>query len=171
MLVDTIGFVSKLPHNLINSFYQTLQEIKNADLIIHVCDSSSQYINEQLNVVLEVLYYLNASNIPTIYLLNKWDNTIDQNMTIPGHKSIQYSNKTLYNLDFLLESILEEISPSTIHVKLLIPYKCGNLTNILEEKATIYHKDYQGNGTYYDVELPIKLYSQFKDYDIENFIS
>lgn len=171
MLVDTIGFVSKLPHNLVNSFYQTLQEIKNADLIIHVCDSSSQYINEQLNVVLEVLYYLNASNIPTIYLLNKWDNTIDQNMTIPGHKSIQYSNKTEYNLDLLLESILEEISPSTIHVKLLIPYKYGNLTNLLEEKATIYHKDYQGNGTYYDVELPIKLYSQFKDYDIENFIS
>lgn len=171
MLVDTIGFVSKLPHNLVNSFYQTLQEIKNADLIIHVCDSSSQYVNEQLNVVLEVLYYLNASNIPTIYLLNKWDNTIDQNMYIPGNKSIQYSNKTKMNLDSLLDSILEEISPSTIHVKLLIPYKYGNLANILEEKTTIYNKDYQTNGTYYDVELPIKLYSMFKDFDLENIVS
>lgn len=171
ILVDTIGFVSKLPHNLVNSFYQTLQEIKNADLIIHVIDSSSQYANEQLNVVLDVLYSLNIGDIPTIYLLNKWDNTIDENMTIMGYKSLPFSNKTKLNLDELMNNILEEIGPSTIHVRLLIPYKEGKLVNILETKSKIYNKEYQSFGIYYDVELPIKLYSQVQPYDLENMVS
>ena len=90
MLVDTIGFVSKLPHNLINSFYQTLEEVKNADLIIHVLDSSSPYINEQLRVVLEVLYSLGANKIPTIYLFNKWDKTLNEGLSMPGAKSLYF---------------------------------------------------------------------------------
>lgn len=150
MLVDTIGFVSKLPHNLVNSFYQTLQEIKNADLIIHVVDSSTKYINEQLNVVLEVLNSLDAINIPSIFLLNKWDITIDEGLSVLGHKSIPFSNKNKLNIDLLLDSILEEIAPSTIRARLLIPYKMGNLSHIIEEKAYIYAKEYQTYGTYYD---------------------
>ena len=75
ILVDTIGFVSKLPHNLVASFFETLQEVKNADLIIHIADSSTKYIGNQLNVVNEVLYSLGCDKIPTIYVLNKWDKT------------------------------------------------------------------------------------------------
>jgi GTP-binding protein HflX len=101
MLVDTIGFVSKLPHNLVASFYETLEEVKNADLIIHVIDSSSIYINQELLVVLEVLHNLNCNDIPSIYLLNKWDKTIDMNMAIPGKKTIRYSNKTQEGIDEL----------------------------------------------------------------------
>jgi len=171
ILVDTIGFVSKLPHNLVNSFYQTLQEIKNANLIIHVIDSSSQYANEQLNVVLDVLYSLQIGDIPTIYLLNKWDNTINQDMNVVGCRSLPFSNKTKLNLEKLMNDILEEIGPSTIHVKLLIPYKEGRLVNLLETKSQIYNKEYQEYGIYYDVELPIKLYSQVQQFDLENMVS
>lgn len=171
ILTDTIGFVSKLPHNLINSFYQTLQEIKNADLIIHVLDSSSPYVNEQLNVVLEVLYSLNIGNIPTIYLFNKWDSTIDEHMNMPGCKALPFSNKTKLNLTQLMDMIAEEIGPSTIHSKLLLPYKEGKLANLLETKAKIYMKEYQSYGIYYDVELPIKLYSKFQEYDLDTMVS
>lgn len=171
ILVDTIGFVSKLPHNLINSFYMTLQEIKNADLIIHVLDSSSQYINEQLNVVLDVLCSIGVANIPTIYLFNKWDKTISESLSMPGHKSLQYSNKTKQNLDILLQMIKEEIGPSTIHTRLLIPYTEGALIGILESKARIYNKEYQNYGIYYDVELPIKIYSKFHKYDLDTMVS
>ena len=171
ILVDTIGFVSKLPHNLVNSFYQTLQEIKYADYIIHVLDSSSPYINEQLNVVNNVLHSLEASTIPTIYLLNKWDKTIDDSMTIIGQKSMPFSNKTKLNVKELLDDIILEIGPSTIHIRLLLPYKEGKLANILETKAEIYSKEYQEYGMYYDVELPIKLYSMFYNYDLDNMIS
>lgn len=171
ILVDTIGFVSKLPHNLVNSFYQTLQEIKYADYIIHVLDSSNTYINEQLNIVSSVLDSLEASSIPTIYLLNKWDKTIDENLTLIGQKSIPFSNKTKLNVKELLDDIVSEIGPSTIHVRLLLPYKEGKLANILEKKAQIYSKEYQQYGMYYDVELPIKLYSTFYNYDLDNLVS
>ncbi len=171
ILTDTIGFVSKLPHSLVNSFYQTLQEIKNADVILHVLDASSPYINEQLNVVLDVLSSLNIKKIPMIFLLNKWDKTIDKHMSVPGHLSIPFSNKTKLNLNLLMQKIIEEVGASTIHVNLLLPYKEGKLAHILETKATIYHKEYEANATRYDVELPTKLYKMFQKYDIDVMIS
>ena len=171
MLVDTIGFVSKLPHNLINSFYQTLEEVKNADLIIHVLDSSSPYINSQLMVVLNVLYSLNADKIPTIYLFNKWDKTINPNLSMPGAKSLYYSNKTKENLDELMNIILEYATPSTIRSKILIPYSKGDLSNIIEKNCHIYEKEYQSYGTYYDCEIPIKIYSMFHEYDLDTMVS
>ncbi len=171
MLVDTIGFVSKLPHNLVASFYETLEEVKNADLIIHVIDSSSTYINQELLVVLEVLHNLNCNDIPSIYLLNKWDKTIDMNMAIPGKKTIRYSNKTQEGIDELLNSIIEEISESTIHARVTIPYKRGDIVKVIEEKATINKREYLDNGTYYDLEIPKKLYYLIKDYDLDTMIN
>ena len=171
MLVDTIGFVSKLPHNLINSFYSTLQEIKNADFIIHVVDSSTPYINQQITVVFEVLNQIGANNIPSIFLLNKWDKTLNKYMDTPGYKSIKYSNKTKENIDLLLETILEEISPSFVHAKIIIPYNRGDLINIAEEKCQISNKSYEENGTYYELEIPKKLYQLFQEYDIDTFVS
>jgi GTP-binding protein HflX len=171
MLVDTIGFVSKLPHNLINSFYQTLEEVKNADLIIHVLDSSSPYINEQLHVVLEVLYSLGANKIPTIYLFNKWDKTINEGLSMPGAKSLYFSNKTKLNLDELMNQILEYVTPSTIRAQILIPYSKGELSNQIEKNCHIYKKEYQSYGTYYDCEIPIKMYSLFHEYDLDTMVS
>lgn len=171
MLVDTIGFVSKLPHNLVESFYQTLQEVKNADLIIHVLDSSSPYINEELNVVLEVLHNLEATNIPTVFLLNKWDKTQSENLTIMGYKSIQFSNKTKQGLNELINTILEEVSPHTIHARILIPYNRGDLANIIETKATIMKKEYQNYGTYFECEIPKNIYDKFHEFDLDTLVS
>lgn len=171
MLVDTIGFVSKLPHHLVNSFYQTLEEVKNADFIIHVLDSSSPYINEQLRVVLQVLYSLGADKIPTLYVFNKWDKTINENISMPGAKSIYFSNKTRLNLDELMNHILEHTTPSTIRARILIPYSKGDLSNIIEESSHIYEKEYQAYGTYYDCEIPIKMYSMFHKYDLDTMVS
>ncbi|MCR5647599.1 MAG: GTPase HflX [Acholeplasmatales bacterium] len=171
MLVDTIGFVSKLPHNLIGSFYQTLQEVKNADLIIHVADASSEYIGNQLNVVTEVLYSLECEKIPSIYLLNKWDKTISNNMDIPGKKTIRYSNYTKDGLEELLTTITEEIGKSSIHAKILIPYSKGDIINIIEEKAIINTRDYQEKGIYYDIDIPSKLYHLIREYDLDIMVN
>lgn len=167
MLVDTIGFVSKLPHNLISSFYETLEEVKKADLIIHVIDSSSVYLSQELMVVLEVLHNLRCDDIPAIFLLNKWDNTIDTNMMIPGKKTIRYSNVTGEGITELLDSIIEEVSASMIHAKVLIPYNRGDLIKTIEAKATITAREYRESGTYYDIEIPKKLYYLVKDYDLD----
>ena len=171
MLVDTIGFVSKLPHNLVASFYQTLQEVKNADLIIHIADSSSEYIGNQLNVVTEVLYSLECEKIPSIYVLNKWDKTIDDSIYVPGKKTIKYSNITKQGLDELLDSITEEIGKSTVHAKIIIPYSKGDIINIIEEKATINTRDYQEKGVYYDIDIPSKLYHLIREYDLDLMIN
>ena len=171
MLVDTIGFVSKLPHNLVASFYETLDEVKNADLIIHILDSSSIYINQELTIVMEVLNNLNALDIPSLFVLNKWDNTLDNNMTIHGKRTIRYSNKTGEGLIELLDTINEEISQSTIHARVNIPYKRGDLVNIIESKATINKREYLDNGTFYDLEIPKKLYHLIKEYDLDLIIN
>ena len=171
ILVDTIGFVSKLPHNLIASFYNTLEEIRNADLIIHVLDSSSIYISNQLDVVQNVLASLDASSIPSIFLFNKWDNTINNNLEIIGHKAIKYSNKTKEGIDDLLNSIIEEIATSTIHAKILIPYKNGELIKIIENNSTINKREYQENGIYYDIDINHKYYHLIKEYDLDLMIN
>lgn len=171
ILVDTIGFVSKLPHNLIASFYNTLEEIRNADLIIHVLDSSSIYISNQLDVVQNVLASLDASSIPSIFLFNKWDNTINNNLEIIGHKAIKYSNKTKEGIDDLLNSIVEEIATSTIHAKILIPYKNGELIKIIENNSTINKREYQENGIYYDIDINHKYYHLIKEYDLDLMIN
>lgn len=171
ILVDTIGFVSKLPHNLVTSFYQTLAEIKNADYILHVVDSSSPYLNQQLNVVADVLRFLEADQIPTLFLLNKWDKTIDPTLQIIGYPSLSFSNTTKYHTKELLEDILAHVGPSTIRAKLLIPYKEGKISHILEQACQIYKKEYQPYGTYYDVEMPIKYYGKFQPYDLENMVN
>lgn len=171
MLVDTIGFVSKLPHNLVNSFYQTLQEIKNADLIIHVLDSSSKYINEQLSVVTEVLYSLDASDINTVFLLNKWDKTIDADMNVIGKKSIRYSNKADIGVDELLDTIYLEVSKTRTHVRLILPYGKGELINTIEENSEIIKREYQEDGIYYEIEIPSKMYHLIKEYDLDMMVS
>ena len=171
ILVDTVGFVSKLPHGLVNSFFQTLEEIRYSDLIIVVLDSSSQYIKTQYSVVMGVLEMLKVLDIPTVFLLNKWENTISESLDIIGKKTIRYSNYTKLNLNELITEILSEISASSFNARLLIPYSKGNLSNILEEKAIIYKKEFQATGTYFEVEIPSKIYYLFKDYDLDDLVS
>ena len=171
ILVDTVGFVSKLPHGLINSFYGTLEEIKQSNLIILVMDSSSKYINEELNITLNTLYQLGIKDIPIIFLFNKWDNTIDQNMDIIGKKCIRFSNKYDLNHELLLDEILSEIGPYTYTVKLMIPYKCAKLLNIVLTEGNVTKKEFRDNYTYIEAEIPAKIYHLFKDYDIDTMAS
>jgi GTP-binding protein HflX len=117
------------------------------------------------------LHSIGANQIPSIFLLNKSDKTISINIDTPGFKSIRYSNKTKENIDLLLNTILEEISPSFIHARLLIPYNKGNLISIIEEKCQITERRYEDTGTYFEVEIPKQLYKEFSDYDLDTMVS
>jgi GTP-binding protein HflX len=122
-------------------------------------------------VVLYVLYSLNANKLPTIYLFNKWDKTINPNLSMLGANSLYYSNKTKENLNELMNIILEYVTPSTIRSKILIPYSKGDLANLLEVNCHIYEKDYQAYGTYYECENPMKMYSIYHEYDLDTMLS
>ncbi len=171
LLVDTVGFVSKLPHHLVNSFKSTLEEIKNADLIIHVVDISSRYFQEQYSVTTNVLNNLGCSNIKTLLLLNKYDKYDDMDHILVGAENLPYSNYTNLNVDKLLDYIYDNTIPYMLNLKLNIPYKEGKIFNILEENAVIHSKVYFDEYVFYDVTIDQKYYHLLQGFDQDSNIN
>ncbi len=170
LLTDTIGFVSKLPHHLINSFNSTLKEIKNADLILHIIDVSSPYFNEQYAVTAETLNNLGCSNIKTLLVFNKYDKCLNKDFMITGAENILYSNYDNYNVDKLLDYIYDNTISYMIDLKLNIPYTNGKLINIIETHGIIKYKSYTPSYVIYEVSIDKKYYKQLEFYEIDNFI-
>lgn len=168
LLVDTIGFVSKLPHHLVNSFRSTLEEIKSADLIIHVLDISSRYYEDQFETTMDVIESLGAANIPSILLLNKYDKYDPENTLITGIENIAYSNYTNLGVTELLDYIYEKTSPYMIELELNIEYKYGDIINIIEEHAEIISKAYLNSGVYYHIKIDKKYYKKLEMFENSN---
>ena len=171
VLVDTIGFVSKLPHDLINSFKTTLKEIQSADYILHIVDISSRYFLEQINITNKVLNDIGVKGIPMLYVLNKYDMYDDQNTQIVGIDNLPFSNKSLLNIDVLVDKIYEHIKPNTKDVKLLIPYSEAKILNYLIENTNISKKEYSDNGIYLELEIAAKDYKLIEMYEIDEITS
>ena len=96
---------------------------------------------------------------------------LSQKIIIPKTNSLPFSNKTGLNVETLLDLIVNEIAPSTVSVKLLIPYNRGDLFNILEQKGKIEIKDYREDGVYYEGEIEKKYYDKVKEFDLEMMVS
>lgn len=171
LLTDTIGFVSKLPSLLVESFRSTLEEIRNADLIINVIDFSSPYFNEQYQITLKMLDAVGALDKKMLLLLNKYDLLENKNLIVEGVKSLPYSNKTNLNVDKLLDFIYQETSPYMIELKLNIPYKDQKICHLIEEKATIYEKLYLEECTHYHISIDKKYYKELALYEEDGFIN
>ncbi len=171
VLVDTIGFVSKLPHDLISSFKTTLKEIQNADYILHIVDISSRYFLEQINITNKVLNDIGVKGIPMLYVLNKYDMYDDQNTQIVGIDNLPFSNKSLLNIDVLVDKIYKHIKPNTKNVKLLIPYSEAKILNYLIENTNISKKKYSDNGIYLELEIAAKDYKLIEMYEIDEITS
>ena len=165
LLTDTIGFISKLPSLLIESFRTTLEDVRNANLIINVLDISSNYYSEQYSVTRQMLEYVGALDKKMLLLLNKSDLLENQNIFIEGMESLPYSNYTNYNVDKLLDYIYEQTVPYMIELKLNIPYKEQKICHLIEEKATIYEKKYLENYVYYNISIDKKYYKELSLYD------
>lgn len=171
LLIDTVGFVSKLPHSLVNSFRQTLEEVRNADLIIHVVDISSRYFETQFNVTNDVLNNLGCYDIPTIVLLNKYDNYDSMNYIVSGVENMPFSNKSKLNVPELMEYIYTNTLPQQINMTIHIPYKNGDDSHFIEKKAKILSKVYTNDGTLYEIEIDKKYYKNFSIYEFSNNIN
>lgn len=170
ILVDTVGFVSKLPHHLIQSFHQTLEEIKNADLIIEVVDSASIYKNTEISITESVLENLGVQDKDRLFLLNKADLN-EERYELPGKKYLNFSSKTNENMSELLDFIVDNIALNSFDCKLLIPYSDGKIANFIEENAQIKAKVYQNDGIYYDIVIPAKYYKKIAFYEIGNEVN
>lgn len=171
-LTDTVGFVRKLPHDLVEAFKSTLEEVIFSDLLCHVIDTSSDTAVEQYIAVNEVLSELGAIDKETILVLNKIDKATEEQIanikeTIGDKKVIEISAKEGTNLEELLSLIEEKLPYNFKKVGYLIPYEKGDIQSFLHRNARIIEEEYKDNGTYMMAEVDDEVYNKTKEYVIE----
>lgn len=168
ILVDTVGFVSKLPHSLVEAFKATLEEVVYADLLVHVVDSAFENYDFQIDVTNKVLAEIGAAGKEKIMAYNKID-LIGENSVIPfpGTDSIFISAKYGQNIDELLEKIKQSIFKDEVSARLLIPYAKGDVSSYLCEKAKVNVMEYREDGTYFEVEMKAADYQRLKEYEVK----
>lgn len=145
LLSDTVGFINKLPHDLVEAFKSTLEEVKNADVILHIIDSSSPYADVQIRVVEEVLAQLEAAQTPRIEVYNKCDKAdpIPRKYT----ESIVISAVKGTGIDELLSAIDDTLSKTKQIVELIIPYDRYDAMQIVRSLCTITEESHEAEGT------------------------
>ena len=154
ILIDTVGFVSDLPHTLVNAFRSTLEEILYADLILHVVDASYEDCFFNMKVADKVLDEIGAEDIRKFYVFNKIDKVENYEDTLPGGPDcIFISAKNGTNLDVLMEKISGELFSDRVIAELMIPYDQGRITSYLCDNCKVLKMEYKNEGTYFEVEL------------------
>ncbi len=153
-LSDTVGFIDKLPHNLVDAFRSTLEEACKADLLLHVVDVSDPYYKEHMRVTNETLAELGAGHIPQIMVYNKAD-LVPELSALPriGTYQIHMSARNGVGIPELLELIMQEIYGKLLHAKVLLPYTEGSLHHLLQTEAHILKQEYRDNGIYMELEV------------------
>ncbi|MBU1093132.1 MAG: GTPase HflX [Firmicutes bacterium] len=165
ILVDTVGFVNKLPHELIRSFETTLSDVVSADLLLHVVDGA--YFNHhQIDTTKEVLHAIGADQIERLLVLTKKEIALT---TPPIDEDYIYvSNRTKENIDVLVDSIYGHLYKSNRIQLLRIPFDQGQIFSHLKENNTILETRYEEDGTYVKVILTPEQTTIYKNYIIDS---
>ncbi len=163
LLLDTVGFVNKLPHDLVKAFRSTLEEVSTADLLLHVIDVSAQNHEQQIEITEKTLQQIGADGIPSIYVYNKTDLTTLR-MPIVGKDKLYISAKKRIGIDALIKIISEKIFSHYVKCSMLIPYEKGNLISYLNDNAYIKSAIHQKNGTLIKLECREADYERYKKY-------
>ena len=128
LLTDTVGFVSKLPHQLVKAFRSTLEEVTEADLLLHVVDLSHPEFQTQIEITNKVLDELGVKETPMVYVYNKAD-LVEDEFTPSTKEAVRISAKNLTNIDTLIDCIKSHIFQHYVKASFLIPYDRGNLVS------------------------------------------
>ena len=166
LLSDTVGFISELPHDLIKAFRSTLEEIKNADLLVQVIDYSDKDFAEHMEVTKETLEKIGAGDIPVIYVYNKSELMLEKLPLVDGDE-IYLSIKEKRGMDELIDMIINKIYSAYKIVKMLIPFSDGSVVSYLNEHATVMNTDYDEKGTILTVECTPAQYNKYQEYIVE----
>lgn len=150
-LVDTVGFINKLPHGLVKAFRSTLEEVKYADLLVQVVDFSDENYKQQMEVTAQTLKELEAGDIPQIIVYNKADRCQMTGLPRIKEKQIYMSAVNGIGIEELAELIKSVIYADNEDCKFLIPYAAGNVASYLMENATVLEKEYREDGVYLKV--------------------
>lgn len=151
LVADTVGFINKLPHDLIEAFKSTLEEVSNADVILHVVDSSSDYYESQMRVVEQVLSELGAGDIPRINVYNKQDKTAGIKINHEG--CIGISAKTGEGIKELLTLVEAPLNKGRIKVSLKIPYSKYEAMNLIRTEGALISEANEADGVHVEALL------------------
>lgn len=164
ILIDTVGFVSKLPHGLVEAFKSTLDEVKYADLLIHVIDASYDERDFQIDVTNKVINQIGAGSKEKIMAYNKMDIATEKPLDVSESEAVYISALTGDNMDLLISKIKEKIFADRVHAKLLIPYDKGSITSYLCENSEIISTEYTESGTLIEGYFSSEDYGRYEKY-------
>lgn len=163
MLIDTVGLVRRLPHQLVDAFRSTLEEAANATVILNLCDASDECCTEHLNVTMNLLAALGCADKPIISVLNKCD-LCGGSFVLPAQgEFVMISAKTGEGLGNLLAKIQLSLPLTRRKAELLIPYNEGGLVNYIREEGILIKEDYRADGIYVKAVVDIQFLDKHKD--------
>ncbi|WP_338652018.1 GTPase HflX [Lysinibacillus sp. Y5S-8] len=163
LLTDTVGFVSKLPHHLVKAFRSTLEEARDADLLLHVVDVSNAEHGFMTDVTNETLKAVGVEDIPTIYVYNKAD-IADVPYPVVSGDNMWISAKQGIGLEELIQLIRQHIFSHYVTCDMLIPYDQGNVVSYLNEYASVFNTAYEEGGTLLSLEVKAADYAKYQQY-------
>lgn len=164
MLIDTVGFIRRLPHGLVEAFKSTLEEAASATLILNVCDASSPDCAEHLEVTNRLLEELGCKDKPIIAVFNKCDVATEISSLSVGLHSVKISALSGEGLDSLLTEIQKALPPTRKKVSLLLPYNMGSDAAVLRRLGALESEEYRPDGLFMTVSADVKLLEKYKDY-------
>lgn len=165
LLSDTVGFISNLPHSLVKAFRSTLEEVKEADLLLHVADYSDENYMEHMKVTEDTLKELGAEGIPVIYVYNKADLCgMGEFATVQGDNKLYMSAKSKNGIDALLTLVTEKLSDSYTDCELMVPYQRGDIVAYLNDNAIVHNTEYREDGVYIKANISRIDSGRYKQY-------
>ena len=165
MLIDTVGLVRRLPHHLVEAFRSTLEEAAQSDIIINLCDASSDEARVHLAVTNELLESLGCGDRPILTVLNKCDLLDEPVMEQEFESFIRISARTGEGIDKLLEAIEANLPVRMKRVTLLVPFSGAGIISEIRKKGTLITEEYVAEGVRVEAVVDEQLYHKVKNYE------
>lgn len=166
MLIDTVGLIRRLPHNLVEAFKSTLEEAAVSDIILNVQDLSSPEREEQAEVTTKLLSELGCDGIPVINVMNKADIALNPDTVFEDDNTVIISAYHHDGFDRLLECIMKNLPETLKRMKLLVPYDKTAFINKIRIDGKVFSEEYQESGTLIDALVDIKLIKEAENFNI-----
>ena len=166
ILSDTVGFIAKLPHHLVNAFHATLEELEYADLLLHVIDASDPHVEQHVRVVNRLIEKLAKPETPVLQCYNKADLVYSEDIPY-GKNIVAISAKKGMNMDGLLKAIENALAKSRHHVLLRLPYSMGGTVETLHNNAQVKNVEYTAEGIEVETILDDILYGRLREHIVK----
>ncbi len=165
VLSDTVGFIAKLPHHLVNAFHATLEELEYADLLLHVIDAADPDRENHIEVVEKLIAKLSKPGTPVLHCYNKADLVSPVDIPV-GENVVAISAKSGRNMDGLLKAIERALGHARHRITVCIPYSQGGMVETLHNNAQVLNTEYTGEGIQVETIVDDILYGRLRDYVI-----